>query len=209
MTRKRSKDPLQAAITTYIWPELKSRGFIKASNRVFAKEINGVLQRIHVDAAGFSGRGSVYFLYEAEPICTYKAESFLLGYRFKDESFDMSTHELADSAAQRLIILFSNELYPWFDQNSTVEGIYNTLNSRDYYPIESANLLKAICRLILGDSEGGKRYIDELRSSKREYLFADDGPALLISQAIIANSTDILFEGWADINREKYKLRNA
>ncbi|HEY4338620.1 MAG TPA: hypothetical protein VGM97_01620 [Steroidobacteraceae bacterium] len=51
-----ASDPLTPAINSILWPYLRGHGFSKTTARRFAREKNGVIQQLWVDANGVAGR---------------------------------------------------------------------------------------------------------------------------------------------------------
>ena len=101
---RRSKEPLTAATTNYIFPYLKNEGFIKASPRFFVREKNNFFQQIRIDANGFSGKKSTVIVCCVNPTMDESLVGYTIGYRLDDsERWDMSSHEIADSNAQDII----------------------------------------------------------------------------------------------------------
>ena len=113
MARKRSKDPVTAATTSYLWPYLKEKGFVRSTARNFAKEVNGFFQQVWVDANGFSGKSSVRVHYNVMPVAEESVSSYSVGDGL--DSWDMSNHEVADISMQEIVELLDKELIPKMD----------------------------------------------------------------------------------------------
>ncbi len=120
MTRKRSKDPVTAATTSFLWPYLKSKGFVKSTTRNFSKEVNGFFQQVWIDANGFSGKESVRVHYNVMPVADANVASYSVGDCI--DSWDMSTYELADESMQDVVVLLGSELLPKMDSFSNYES---------------------------------------------------------------------------------------
>jgi hypothetical protein len=126
---KRSKEPLTAAITSYLWPYLKTIGFVKVTPRKFAREKNDIVQQLWVDANGFGGRENTLFILCSNLIFDKVGGYFdPCGFRICDEkSWDMSTHEKADSAMQEVVEALKTTEFDKLEQVSTVESFLNAL----------------------------------------------------------------------------------
>lgn len=120
MVSKRSKDPITAAITSYLWPYLKEVEFTKSTARNFSKEKNGFFQQIWIDASGFSGRESVRLHFSVMPIAVNNIKGYSVGDSY--DSFDMSSHDRADSAMQEVIKLINNKFLLYLDNLSNYEA---------------------------------------------------------------------------------------
>ena len=120
MARKRSNDPVTAATTSYLWPYLKEKGFVKSTARNFAREINGFFQQIWIDANGFSGKSSVRVHYNVMPIAEENVSSYSVGDGI--DSWDMSDHEKADISMQEIIEVIDKDLIPKMDSYSNFES---------------------------------------------------------------------------------------
>ena len=51
-----SKDPITAATKEHLWPYLQHIGFSKVSDRKYAREEDGIIQQLWVDANGIGGK---------------------------------------------------------------------------------------------------------------------------------------------------------
>ena len=120
MARKRSKDPITAATTSYLWPYLKEKGFVKSTARNFSKEVNGFFQQFWIDANGFNGRSSVRLHYSVMPIAKDNVLSYSVGESL--DGWDMSDHDLADAAMQDIVSTIENELIPKMDEWSDYDS---------------------------------------------------------------------------------------
>ena len=120
MARKRSKDPVTAATTSYLWPYLKEKGFVKSTARNFARENNGFFQQIWVDANGFSGKCSVRLHYNVMPVAVESVSSYSVGDGI--DSWDMSDHEKADLSMKEIVEVIDKDLMQRMEAFSSYES---------------------------------------------------------------------------------------
>lgn len=127
---KRSKIPLTAAITSYLWPYLKEIGFVKVTPRKFAREKDGIVQQLWVDANGFGGCEDTLFILCSNLIFDKVGGYFdPCGFRICDEqSWDMSTHESADEAMKEIVKALKNTELQKLNQISTIDTFLSALD---------------------------------------------------------------------------------
>ena len=126
---KRSKDPLTAATTTYLWPFLKNLDFKKVSPRKYAREVNDTIQQLWVDANGFGGKQRTLFVLCVNVV--YGNQSGYMdpcGFRIcKSKTWDMSNHEKADKYMQEVVEALKETELDKMNSISSVEGIVTSL----------------------------------------------------------------------------------
>ena len=132
----RSKDPLTAAVTSYLWPYLKNLGFKKVSPRKYAREASDTIQQLWVDANGFGGKSQTLIILCVNPV--YEGQTGYkdpCGFRIcNDKTWDMSTHEKADRAMQKVVQALNETELEKLNAISSIEGILESL--KDFWRIE-------------------------------------------------------------------------
>ncbi|MDE3274335.1 hypothetical protein [Pseudoalteromonas sp. G4] len=205
-TRSRSKDPLTAAITSFLWPFLKSEGFIKTSARTFSREINNIVYQVIVDANGFGGRSSTQIVYCARTVFHYKHKGYLLGGRLHEDSWDLSNHELADKHMLEITELLRKEIMPWFQFHAEANNYDEALNNMKYGPIEPLLFERAVSKLMLGDKSTATINLREILSGDFEVWTDESSPASLLLRSIENANFKLLLDKWAEDNRTALKL---
>ena len=203
MARARSKDPVAAAITSYLWAEIKAQGFTKVTAKSFSKEENGMLYRFQIDANGVNGNKSVYLLYGIDSIYQPSINGYLLGGRFKDRVMNMSDHEKADSAMLSIIADVQDELYPMFEEINSTESLLKHLDQNSYHPLEGTVLSKALCYLASSRTNEAAELLASLLEARNEY-YVDIANEIM--GAMAADTYQKLMKKWAEENRKAYKL---
>jgi len=132
--RKRSKDPLTAACTSFLTPWAKLNGFRKTSSRTYTRERDGTIQQLVVDANGFGGRKRTLFtlfskyVFDEGPGYWDKAGFRICG----GKTWDMSTHAFADNAMQEVVVALDTSEYAKIDRLSSTAGMLEL--TREYRP---------------------------------------------------------------------------
>ena len=160
---KRSKDPLTASITSYLWPYLKSIGFVKVTPRKFAREKDGIVQQLWVDANGFAGREKTLFVLCSNFIFDVVDGYFdPCGFRICDgERWDMSTHEKADAAMQEGLTALQKTELQKLDNVSSIDGYLQALEGfwRTEWYVDCKELSDRW-------SQGDQELIDQAKSNR-------------------------------------------
>ena len=190
MNTKRSQDPLKAAITTSLWPFLKSKGFCKSTPNKFSREANGVLHRIIVDANGISKKNSTNIIYFTTSLSNPNVEGYLLGHKLADRSWNMSTHEKADQNMQEIVSLLEVEVLAWFSNLSSFEKLDEAFQNKEHIPKEPLLFVRALSKVQLGDHKSATEILAEILSGSFEAWLQKDSPANQLLDAIKASSTD-------------------
>lgn len=206
-TKKRSKDPLTAAITSYLWPFLKKEGFVKSTAKVFSRELNGFVHRIMIDANGHEGKSRTYIIYDAELINSENISGYLLGKRLNDKTWNMSNHEQADKNMKEIVSLLKIEIFPWLDNLTKLKNYDDALHEKQYFPIEPLLFRRAISKIKLGDVNTALENLKQIVSGDFDSWVSEESPAQKLLTAIQNSKEDVLLEQWAESNRSKLKLK--
>ena len=100
-----SGNPLTSAVTGILWPYLKDLGFTKFTARKFARERNGVIQQLWVDANGVAGaRRTVVVLCVNFPFGPVNGYLDPHGFRMgRGRGWNMSSAESAGRAMEQIV----------------------------------------------------------------------------------------------------------
>ncbi|MET0659188.1 MAG: hypothetical protein ABW110_13635 [Steroidobacteraceae bacterium] len=100
-----SSNPLTSAITRTLWPYLKELGFTQFTARKFARERNGVIQQLWVDANGSGGaRRTIVVLCVNFPFGPVEGYMDPHGFRISNgRSWNMSSVDSAARAMEQIV----------------------------------------------------------------------------------------------------------
>jgi hypothetical protein len=124
-------DPLNNAISRVLWPFLKGAGFVRSSGKTFARERNGVIQQVWVDAKGVAGRKSTRITL----CCTFPyaaPNGYMDPHGFvalRGKHFDMSTEESAQPAMESVVAALRDTDLSALDRISNAEIMLDALKA--------------------------------------------------------------------------------
>ena len=98
-------DPLTVAVASGLWPYLKSIGFLKTTSRKFARERDGIIQQVWVDAAGFGGASRTFIVLCCNfPFGSVNGYMDPHGFRIcKERTWDLSTPTAAEASVLEIV----------------------------------------------------------------------------------------------------------
>ena len=124
----RSADPLTAATTAILLPQIRPAGFRRKTNRVIARVCSDILQFLDLQLSAFGGKA---FCVNYASISLFCPREFLVlqpGDRLRRDNgaeawVSAKTHEEADESMKLVAQLFTIQALPFFDSTRTPEGL--------------------------------------------------------------------------------------
>ena len=171
---KRSKDPLLAAITTYLKPVMTEAGFKRLSRQSFARISNDILQ--HVSLGRSSWGSKLIKVSYGSMITTYK-HTFIGGIDGTIARLTSSpsapslwsarTHETADTAMQDIVQQFRVVAQPYFFRTNSPQKLAMEIK-KNAYPGGHAYFKMGCCFTTIGHLERALSCLEEAGILYRE-----------------------------------------
>lgn len=124
-----ASDPLSSAVSSILWPYLKGEGFVKSTNRRFAREKNGVIQQVWVDANGVAkARSTRIVLCCTFPFASPEGYMDPHGFIIKGgRHFDMSTEVSAEKSMNGVVSFLRESELSALERLSSLEYLVASL----------------------------------------------------------------------------------
>lgn len=147
-------DPLSRAVSEVLWPFLNGEGFKKSASRKFARERNGVIQQVWVDASGAAKNKSTRIVL----CCTFpyaESQGYMDPHGFiinNGKHYDMSTELAAQTAMSQVVTALKQSQLAALDNIASSERMLAALKpfaNRNWY----AAFTELQQRWLSGDAE--------------------------------------------------------
>ena len=217
--RRRSIDPLTAALTEIFLPVVRPMGFFRKSGRDIVRVTDGILQLLSFQKSGWGG-GDFCVNY-VSMLLFMPAEHVVLepGGRLSGEAsggperwWQSGTHQQADDSMSQVLDAFTTEAAPFFESTRSVAGLLKHLLSiprRDHHD----ELKRGACFARLG-------FIDQATHHLRRAvdLYVEDGrpwcadyaeQATMLLHACESREQQQLLAEWELFSRSKLGLEKA
>jgi hypothetical protein len=201
----RSSDPLTAATTSILIPELRSHGFRRKSNRIIARIQDDILQFFDLQMSAYGGKD---FCVNYASISLFYPRDYLLlqpGARLKKDNgaeawLLAKTHDDADASMAKVANMVQTQALPFFEATKSVDGLLECFNRENWGSRHHLYLEMAFCEARMG--RFGEAQAHALRAIE---LYREDGrdwcaKYIDLCQRLIAgierNKLTAMFQHW-------------
>jgi hypothetical protein len=132
-----SSDPLTAATTIILIPELRSHGFRRKTNRIIARIQDDILQFFDLQMSAYGGKD---FCVNYASISIFCPRAYLVlqpGARLKWENgaeawLSAKTHNDADASMAKVAGMVKTQALPFFEATKSVDGLLECLKRENW-----------------------------------------------------------------------------
>jgi hypothetical protein len=203
----RSSDPLTAATTSILIPELRSHGFRRKTKRVIARVRNDILQFFDLQLSAYGGKDFCVNYASLSLFCPRDYLSLQPGARLKRENgaeawSSATTQNDADASMTKVVKMAQTQALPFFEATKSVDGLLQCLKRENWGSQHHLYLEIACCEARMGRFDEAKsdalRAIELYRADGRDWCAA----YIELSQRLVSgvenrNLTGIL-HSWID-----------
>src|SRR5262245_44204123 len=159
----RSSDPLTAATTSILIPELRLHGFRRKTNRLIARIQDDILQFFDLQLEAYGSKG---FCVNYASLSLFCPRDYLIlqpGARLKRENsaeawLPAKTHDEADASMGKLVNMAQTQALPFFDATKSVAGLLECLRAECWASRHHLYLEMAFCEARVGQFEDAKSH---------------------------------------------------
>lgn len=173
----RSSDPLTAATTSILIPELRLHGFRRKNNRIIARIQDDILQFFDLQIEAYGSKGFCVNYASFSLFCP--RDHFILqpGARLKGENsaeawLPAKTHDEADVSMAKVVNMAQTQALPFFDVTKSVAGLLKCLKGESWASRHHLYLEMAFLEARMGRFEDAK-----LHALQAMDLYREDGRA--------------------------------
>jgi hypothetical protein len=151
----RSSDPLTAATTSILIPELRSHGFRRKTNRVIARILDDILQFFDLQLSAYGGKDFCVNYASLSLFCPRDYLILQLGARLNWENgaeawLSAKTHAEADASMAQVASMVQMQALPFFEATKSVERLLECLKRENWGSRHHLHLEMAFCEARLG-----------------------------------------------------------
>ncbi len=203
----RSSDPLTAATSSILIPELRLHGFRRKTNRLIARIQDDILQFFDLQLEAYGSKG---FCVNYASLSLFCPRDYLIlqpGARLKWENsveawLPAKTHEEADASMAKVVNMAQTQALPFFDATKSVAGLLECLKSENWASRHHLYLEMAFCEVRVGRFDDAKSHALQAIDSYREDGRAWCPEYIELCQRLIgameSNKSAQMFQGWID-----------
>jgi hypothetical protein len=174
----RSSDPLTAATTRILIPELRSHGFRRKTKRIIARVRDDILQFFDLQLSAYGGKN---FCVNYASLSLFCPRDYLIlqpGARLKGENgaeawLSAKTHDEADASMAKVVKMVQTQALPFFEATKSVDGLLECLKSEDWGSRHHLYLEMAFCEARMDRFDEAKshalRAIELYRADGRDW----------------------------------------
>jgi len=211
----RSSDPLTAATTSILIPELRTRGFRRKTNRIIARIQDDILQFFDLQLSAYGGKD---FCVNYASISLFCPRDYLIlqpGARLKRENgaeawLSAKTYEDADTSMAQVANMAQMQVFPFFDATKSVVGLLGWLKRENWGSRHHLYLEMAFCEAPLGRISDAKvhalRAIDLYREDGRDWCAEYIDLCEQLIAGIESNNLTGRFQHWIEHSDGKLGL---
>jgi hypothetical protein len=203
----RSSDPLTAATTSILVPELRPHGFRRKTNRLIARIQNDILQFLCLQASAFGGKD---FCVNYASLSLFCPRDYLIlqpGARLNLENgaeawLSAKSQDDADASMAKVVNMVRTQALPFFESTKSVDGLLACLKRETW--ASQHHLLREIAFCEARAGRVGEAQSHAVRAIE---LYREDGrqwcsECIELCQRLIAgiesNKLTELFQHWID-----------
>jgi hypothetical protein len=211
----RSSDPLTAATTSILIPELRSHGFRRKTNRIIARIQDDILQFFDLQLSAYGGKN---FCVNYASISLFCPRDYLIlqpGARLKrangaDAWLPAKTHEDADASMAQVANMARTQALPFFDATKSADGLLGWLKRENWGSRHHLYLEMAFCEAWLGRISEAKahalRAIELYREDSRDWCPEYIDLCEQLIAGIESNNSTERFQHWIEHSDGKLGL---
>ena len=203
----RSSDPLTAATTSILIPELRGYGFRRKTNRLIARIQDDILQFFDLQLEAYGSKG---FCVNYASLSLFCPRDYLIlqpGARLKWENsaeawLPAKTHVEADASMAKVVNMTQTQALPFFDATKSVAGLLECLKRESWASRHHLNLDIAFCEARMGRLDEAKSYalqaIDLYKEDGRAWCSEHIELCQRLIGGIESNKLAEMFQRWID-----------
>src|SRR5262245_17310454 len=203
----RSSDPLTAATTSILIPELRLHRFRRKTNRIIARIQDDILQFFDLQLEAY---GSKEFCVNYASLSLLWPRDYLIlqpGARLNRENraeawLPAKTHNEADASMAKVVNMVQTQALPFFDATKSVGDLLECLKGESWGSRHHLYLEMAFCEARLGRCDDAKSHalqaIDLYREDSRAWCPEYIELCQRLIGGIESNKLAEMFQGWID-----------